>query len=63
MPKVPSASKLTPVREIPSFAVIIRCIWERGYTQAEALEELARRGLWLTEDQRVQAGLAQSLQD
>jgi hypothetical protein len=51
------AVKLTPVREIPAFAVIIRCIWERGATQREALEELDRRRLWLSGDQKRQAGI------
>jgi hypothetical protein len=50
-------TKLAPVTEIPSFAVIIRCCWERGATQQEALAELKRRGLWLSEDQKRQAGL------
>jgi hypothetical protein len=49
--------KLTPVRDIPHYAVITRAIWERGATQAEALAELDRRGLWLSPDQRKQAGL------
>jgi len=49
--------RLSSVRSIPSYAVIIRAIHERGKVQREALEELARRGLWLTEDQRRQAGL------
>jgi hypothetical protein len=49
---------LTPVRKIPSYAVIIRSIWCRGAEQEEALEELDRRGLWLNVDQKVQAGLA-----
>ena len=50
--------KLTPVREIPAYAVIIRAIHERGATQDEAVAELYRRGLWLTTDQRRQAGLS-----
>lgn len=49
---------LTPVREIESYAVIIRCVWERGATQDEALDELARRGLYLSEDQASQAGVS-----
>lgn len=56
-------AKLTPVRAIPAYAVITRCIWERGPTQAEALKELDRRGLWLTDDQRRQAGLAGSVEE
>jgi len=50
-------TKLTPVSKIENFAVIIRCIWERGATQAEALEELHARGLWLAKEQRIAAGL------
>jgi len=50
-------TKLTPVEQIPAFAVIIRCLHERGETQQEALTELRRRGLWLTEDQKRTAGL------
>jgi hypothetical protein len=50
-------TKLDPVTEIPSYAVIIRATWERGETQAEALAELKRRGLWLDEEQRKEAGL------
>lgn len=48
---------LSPVRSIPAYAVIIRATWERGETQREALAELDRRGLWLSADQRAQAGL------
>jgi hypothetical protein len=40
-----------------SYVVIIRTIHERGGSQAAALAELNRRGLWLTTDQRRQAGL------
>lgn len=50
--------RLLSVRHIPSYAVILRCIHERGRTQRSALRELDRRGLWLTADQRQQAGLA-----
>jgi hypothetical protein len=51
-------TKPRPVQAIESYAVIIRAIHERGQTQAEALAELTRRGLWLTTDQRRQAGLS-----
>lgn len=50
-------TRLTPVRSIPDYAVIIRAIHERGRTQEEALAELDRRRLWLTREQREQAGL------
>lgn len=49
---------MTPVDKIDSYAVIIRCIYERGPTQDMALRELARRGLWLSEDQAAQAGVS-----
>ena len=39
------------------FAVIIQAIHERGEVQRMALRELNRRGLWLSADQRAQAGL------
>lgn len=50
-------AKLTPVADIETYAVIIRCIHERGEVQAEALAELERRGGYLSEEQRRQAGL------
>ena len=53
-------TKLTPVGKIPSYAVIIRSIHERGAAQKEALTELDRRGLYLSADQKVQAGLGDS---
>jgi hypothetical protein len=49
--------RLTPVREIPAYAVIIRAIHERGRTQREAFSELERRGLWLGPDQMRQSRL------
>ncbi|MBB4017596.1 hypothetical protein GGR16_002630 [Chelatococcus caeni] len=48
---------LAPVASVPAYAVIIRAIHMRGPEQAEALEELNRRGLWLSEDQKRAAGL------
>jgi len=50
-------SRLTSVREIPAYAVIIRAVHERGRTQREAFSELERRGLWLSPDQKRQASL------
>lgn len=41
-----------------SFAVIIRATHERGEVQRAALDELNRRGLWLSDEQKRQAGLA-----
>jgi hypothetical protein len=52
--------KLSPVEKIPDFAVIIRAIHARGPVQEEALLELARRGLWLSEEQKdLSAGVIQ----
>ena len=45
------------ISKFPAFAIIIRAIHERGASQEEALSELARRGLWLSDDQKAQAGL------
>ena len=39
------------------FCLIIRAIHERGEVQRAALCEMGRRGLWLSEQQRKQAGL------
>jgi hypothetical protein len=51
------ATKLFPVGEIPAYAVIIRCVWERGTNQTDAVAELARRGLWLAPEQIAQGAL------
>lgn len=51
-------TKLTPVRGEPDWVVIIRCVWCRGADQQEALAELERRRLWLSEDQKAQAGIS-----
>lgn len=50
--------ELDPVTEIENYAVIIRCCWCRGEEQAEAMRELDRRRLWLSPDQKRQAGQA-----
>lgn len=42
---------------MPDYAVIIRAIHDRGTAQVSALSELNRRGLWLSPEQRKQAGL------
>lgn len=42
---------------LASYAVIIQATHERGETQKAALRELGRRGLWLSDDQKRQAGL------
>ena len=45
--------------DLPHYAIIIRCMWERGESQTAALAELNRRGLWLTADQKIAAGLSE----
>lgn len=42
---------------LKSYQVITRAIHERGEVQRIALRELARRGLWLSDDQKRQAEL------
>jgi len=54
---------LTPVRKIPSYAVIIRAIHERGPAQTEAIRELWHRGLWLTPEQIASTGLQRDAYD
>lgn len=39
------------------YIVIINAIHERGVRQQEALKELSKRGLWLSDEQKKQAGL------
>lgn len=43
----------------PAYQVIIRAIHSRGEAQRKALDEMKRRGLWLSKEQKVQAGLTQ----
>lgn len=43
---------------LQSYCVIIQAIHERGETQRAAMRELARRGLWLSDEQKKQAGVA-----
>lgn len=40
-----------------SFCLIIMAVHERGETQELALREMRRRGLWLSAEQKQQAGL------
>lgn len=40
-----------------SFALIIRATHERGLEQWAALREMDKRGLWLSDEQKTQAGL------
>jgi hypothetical protein len=43
--------------KLPHFAIIIRSIHERGESQRAALAELRARGLWLSDEQKAQAGI------
>lgn len=47
----------TCTNNLPAYALIIRATNERGEAQEAALSELARRGLWLTDEQKRQAGM------
>ncbi len=48
------------IRKSPSYGVILQAIHERGPTQAAAHAELARRGLWLNDEQIKQSGFKSS---
>lgn len=50
-------TKLTPPAQLKGWQLIIRCIHQRGPDQQACLSELAARGLWLSPDQKAQAGL------
>ena len=50
-------TRLTSPARLPNYAVIIRSIHQRGDDQTACLAELACRGLWLTTEQKRQAGL------
>ena len=43
------------LRKLPNYAIIIRCIHERGSDQEAAMRELSRRGLWLSPEQKRQS--------
>jgi hypothetical protein len=47
----------TRFHDSEDFVVIINAIHERGSRQEEALREMDKRGLWLSPEQKVQAGL------
>ena len=49
--------RLVPPQDLRDWELIIRCIHQRGADQERCLEELRRRGLWLSDEQRAQAGL------
>jgi hypothetical protein len=49
--------KTDAIRRDPAFCIIIRSIHCRGERQRLALAELDRRGLWLSAEQKLQAGL------
>jgi len=40
-----------------AFVIILRCLHCRGQDQQRALRALNARGLWLSTDQKAQAGL------
>lgn len=42
----------------PAFVIILRCLHTRGEDQRIALEALRARGLWLSEDQKIAAGIS-----
>lgn len=46
---------LQPLERVPDWVVQLRATWERGPAQREALDELDRRGIWLTPTQYQQA--------
>ena len=48
---------------LKDWALLIRCVWQRGADQERCLKELGRRGLWLSADQKAQAGLQESIGD
>ena len=54
----PHAKFRKMISKAQAFVVIIRCIHDRGETQSIALDELARRGLWLGEAQAKAAGVS-----
>lgn len=54
-------TRLTDPFYLEDWALIIRCTWQRGEDQERCLKELDRRGLWLSDDQRAQAGLQESI--
>jgi hypothetical protein len=49
--------KTPAIRIDPAYCIIIRSIHCRGERQRLALAELDRRGLWLSAEQKLQAGL------
>ena len=57
LPREIRGARPMTIDRLPAYAVIIRAIWSRGTEQQAALVELARRGLWLSPEQRAQAGL------
>lgn len=50
-------SRLTQPNALKDWQLMIRCIHQRGADQEACLAELARRGLWLSAEQRAQADL------
>lgn len=62
MPSFTSEAAVPPtgieLAAMSSWVIIIRAIHCRGGEQDDALIELDRRRLWLTETQKIDAGLA-----
>ncbi|MBB3910142.1 hypothetical protein [Sphingomonas desiccabilis] len=50
-------SPLVPPERLKDWQLVLRCIHQRGADQEACLAELRERGLWLSEEQRAQAGL------
>jgi hypothetical protein len=63
VPLLPPTYILTAPERLKDYALIIRCIHQRGDDQERCLKELGRRGLWLSADQKAQAGLQESIGD
>lgn len=53
-------SRLAHPSALRDWELIIRCIWQRGEDQERCLKELKARGLWLSSEQRPQAGLPET---
>ena len=53
-------AKTDGIANKPAYLVIHRAVHFRGRVQQQAIDELLIRGLWLSEDQKIQAGFQQS---
>ncbi len=50
-------SPLIPAKDVSKHSLIIRAIYERDAVQHEAIFEMNKRGAWLSDNQKAQAGL------